>query len=341
MSRAIRKLTILGDGGWGTALACLACDNGLATTMWGHDPIYLQVMEGSRTNPKFLPGIRMPAALRYEPNIRKAVDGSDLILSAVPTIFLRSSYKDLAGAIPEGVGVISVTKGIEQGTLLRPTQILAEVLGCTRLGVLAGPSHAEEVARGCPTTVAVASEDADLAIETQDALRGPTFRVYTGDDPVGMELGGALKNVLALTAGACLALDLGDNAVAALVTRGLSEMMRLGVRMGAKPETFYGLAGLGDLVVTCFSHHSRNRTIGFEAVKSHSIRHALDAHETVPEGVYTSRAVVELAQKLDLELPIFEHVAKVLWEDLDPREAVISLMGREAGSEHRRQETNN
>lgn len=333
MAKQIRNITVLGDGAWGTALARLACGNSRNVTMWGHDGAYLEEVRARKENFKFLPGVPLPPLLNFTSDMEQAVERADLIISAIPTIYLRTSLKDKAGIIPAGTGVVSVTKGIEQGTLALPTDILGELLNCKRIGMLAGPSHAEEVSRDCPTTVVAASADEDLVSEVQESMRSPMFRIYRGSDMRGMEIAGALKNVMALTAGACAALNLGDNAIAALLTRGLAEMVRLGVALGAEPKTFYGLAGFGDLVVTCFSEHSRNRRFGYEAVKSDSRRFALESHEYVAEGYFTARSALDLAKKHGIEMPIIEQVNRVLFEDHDPRQAVIELMGRAAGSE--------
>lgn len=331
--KEIHNITILGDGAWGTALARVAVMRTHNVTIWGHDPVYLEEMAKRKENYKFLPGVSLSPMHNYEPDFDKAVKKADLIICAIPTIYLRSVLSEHHGAVPEHVGIISLTKGIEQGTLKRPTEIISECLGHKRVGVLAGPSHAEEVARDCPTTVAVAAEDESLAIEAQSALASPMFRIYLSSDPKGMEIAGALKNVLAMSAGACFALNLGDNTVAALLTRGLAEMTRLGVAMGAEAKTFYGLAGLGDLVVTCFSEHSRNRRFGYEAVKSDSKRFALESHSYVAEGYFTAKSAWELAKKLGVEMPIVEQINRVLFEDHDPRRAVLELMTRESKKE--------
>ncbi len=333
MPKEIHNITVLGDGAWGTALAQLAVNNTHNVLMWGHDADYLEQMRARKENFKFLPGVSLSPMLDFTSDMKLAVAKADLIINAIPTIYLRKSFEGMNGIIPEGTGIISVTKGIEQETLKRPTEIIAECLGCKRIGVLAGPSHAEEVSRGCPTTVVIASADEDLTVEAQEALKTPLFRIYRGLDPIGIELAGALKNVMALTAGACAALNLGDNATAALLTRGLAEMSRLGLAMGADLTTFYGLAGLGDLVVTCFSEHSRNRRFGYEAVKTDSRRFALESHEYVAEGYFTAKSALDLAKKYNVEMPIIEQINRVLFEDHNPRTAVFELMGRSAGTE--------
>lgn len=333
MAKKINNITVLGDGAWGTALARVMVANTLNVTMWGHDEAYLKEMEERKENFKFLPGVSLSPLLSFTSDLQFALKKADLIVSAIPTIFLRQSLEKAKGMVPEGTGIISVTKGIEQGTLKCPTEILEECLGTKRIGVLAGPSHAEEVSRDCPTMVVVAAADEDLTIEAQEAFQSPMFRVYRGHDPHGMEIAGAMKNVYAVTAGACQALNLGDNAIAALLTRGMAEMVRLGVAMGADPKTFYGLAGFGDLVVTCFSEHSRNRRFGYEAVKTDSHKFALESHEYVAEGYFTAKSAYDFAKQNNIEMPIVEQIHRVLYEGHDPRQAVIELMSRQAGKE--------
>ncbi|GAB4223735.1 MAG: NAD(P)H-dependent glycerol-3-phosphate dehydrogenase [Acidobacteriota bacterium] len=325
---------MVGDGGWGTAVAMVLCDAGRDVTLWGYDPAYIERMSQTRVNEKFLPGIELPEALRLEADFARAVAGAELVVSAVPTVYLRATWSRCAPALPPDVPVVSLTKGIEHETLARPSEILHELLGTERLAVLSGPSHAEEVARRCPTTVVVSSADAALARMIQQTLITPNFRVYTSDDPVGVELGGALKNVIALAAGAVLGLELGDNAMAALLTRGLAEMTRLGVALGARERTFAGLSGLGDLVVTCTSRHGRNRRVGIELGRGRSLPEILAGMNQVAEGVNTARSARELAARAGVELPICEQVYRVLYEDADPRQAVIELMTREPKPEH-------
>ncbi len=329
----ILNITVLGDGAWGTALARVAVANTHKVTMWGHDKAYLDEMVQRRENFKFLPGVPLSPMLSFENDMEKAVSKADIIISAIPTIYMRSSLEGKKGIIPSSAGIISVTKGIEQNTLMRPTEIIRELLGHDNIGVLAGPSHAEEVARDCPTMVVVGADNDDFAAKVQKALMSPMFRIYTGTDPKGMEIAGALKNVMALTVGACEAMNLGDNLIAGLLTRGLAEMVRLGVALGANPETFYGLGGFGDLIVTCFSKHSRNRRFGYEAMKTNSHKFALESHDYVAEGYFTSKSALDLANKLGVEMPIVEQVNKVFYEAKDPQKAIIELMSRKAKTE--------
>lgn len=333
MTKAIERVTVLGDGGWGTALATVLCGNGMATTLWGHDPAYLDRMAASRENEKFLPGVPLPEALAFEADAAKAIASADLVVSAIPTAYLRRALEGLKGAAPAHLGVVSVTKGIEQETLARPSEILEEVMGARRVAVLSGPSHAEEVARGRPTTVVVASDDPELPGEAQAALLSSSLRVYRAADPVGVELGGALKNVLALAAGICVGLELGDNALSALMTRGIAEMTRLGVALGADPATFAGLSGVGDLIVTCISPHGRNRAVGIELGRGRSLEAILAERETVAEGVGSTVSARALARQTGVEMPITEQVYRVLYEGQDPKATVRELMSREAGEE--------
>lgn len=328
------RITVLGDGGWGTALSIVLSDAGADVTMWGHDPAYLAEMRRTRDNARFLPGVPLPEALGFEGAIERAVDGAKLVFVAIPTVYLRGALAASKGAFDAGAGLVSMTKGIEKETLLRPTEILREVTGVERVAVLSGPSHAEEVARRCPTTVVVSSEDDALAVDAQAALMTPQFRVYTSSDPVGVELGGALKNVIALAAGAVLGLGLGDNAMAALMTRGLVEMTRLGVALDADPRTFAGLSGMGDLVVTCSSSHGRNRRVGMEIGKGRGLDEILAETQQVAEGVHTCVSARALGARVGVELPIVEQVWRVLYDGKDPREAVYDLMTRDPKPEH-------
>lgn len=333
MTRA-GSIAVLGDGGWGTAAALVLCEAGSRVTMWGHDPAYLDRMSKARENSLFLPGIPLPPSLSFEADLERATQDAELVLVAIPTVFLRKSLAGHAGAIPEGIGVVSLTKGIEQESLQRPTEIISELLGTRRVAVLSGPSHAEEVARRCPTTVVASSSDHDLAVQAQSALMTPSFRVYTSEDPVGVELGGALKNVIALAAGAVTGLGLGDNAMAALMTRGLAEMTRLGVALGADARTFAGLSGMGDLVVTCSSEHGRNRRVGIAIGEGRKLDEILGETNQVAEGVNTAASARALAGRVGVEMPIVEAVYQVLYRGKEPRAAVTELMTRDPKREH-------
>jgi glycerol-3-phosphate dehydrogenase (NAD(P)+) len=328
-----QQVTVVGDGGWGTAVALVLAEKGQRVVMWGHDPAYLERMRASRENRLFLPGIRLPEALTFEPDLDAAIAASPLVITAIPTKFLRASLERSKRPVPAETGFVSLTKGIETGSLARPTQILAECLGAQRLGVLSGPSHAEEVARRKPTTVVVASDDPQLAGEAQQALFTDRFRPYTAEDTLGVELAGALKNVIALAAGIATGLELGDNTMAALLTRGLAEITRLGVALGAEPSTFSGLSGMGDLVVTCTSSHGRNRSVGIELGRGRPLQEILAGMSQVAEGVTTAPAAQALGDKAGVELPIVQQVCRVLYEGLDPMQGVGELMTRSPKAE--------
>jgi len=324
----MERATVIGDGAWGTALALLLHAKGLSVKIWGNFPDYVEAQREKRENHKFLPGIKIPEDIGYTADLLEAGKGADLFVCAVPTQFIRDVFQRFAPHYPRGVPVVSVAKGIEQKTLKRCTEVLAEFLEGGPFAALSGPSHAEEVARNIPTAVVVASEDLQLSRMLQDTFMAPSFRVYTQDDLVGVELGGALKNVIALAAGMSDGLGYGDNSKSALLTRGLVEMARLGVAAGAKRLTFSGLSGIGDLITTSFSPHSRNRALGEKIGQGMSLRQVLESTEKVAEGVWTAISSRELAQKLGVEVPIFDEVYKVLFEGKDCRHAVVDLMTR-------------
>ena len=325
----LERVTVIGDGGWGTALARLLATNGHAVCLWGAFPDYVDEMRRRRENVKFLPGIALPESLDLSGDLAEAVADADLLVSAVPTQFARRVLRKLARCYRRGVPVVSVTKGIENRTLLRPTQIVADVLGRrVPLAALSGPSHAEEVARGLPTTVAVASRRADLACRVQRVFMAGRFRVYTNTDIVGVELGGAVKNVIAIAAGICDGIGLGDNAKAALLTRGQAEMTRLVVALGARRDTFAGLAGMGDLITTCMSPYGRNRSVGVQIGQGKTRREILDGMEQVAEGVRTTQSVRALARRHGVETPITEQCYRVLFRGKTPLRAVEDLMQR-------------
>lgn len=328
-----RRVTILGAGGWGTAMGNLLASNNLTVTLWGHCPDHLHALATDGENKMFLPGIKIDPAIQYQADMKIALKNADIVIVAIPTQFLRASLAAAKGLIPANVPIISLTKGIEHETLKRPSEVIADVTGCTRIVALSGPSHAEEVAKKRPTTVVIASEDEGLVNEVQAALMSPYFRVYTANDIVGVELGGALKNVIAVAAGIGIGLELGDNAMAALVTRGQAEMTRLGMALGANPMTFAGLSGIGDLIVTCISPFGRNRQVGLELGRGKTPSEILAGMSKVAEGVTTAVSARALGQKTGVELPIVEEVYRVLYEDKDPRKAVEDLMTREATSE--------
>lgn len=321
-------VTIVGDGGWGTAVALLLARKGVPVAMWAHDPTYAEHLARTRSNPRYLPGHEIPRTVEIGSDLAALLPRTELLVSAVPTQFLRPVWTAHAPLLPPGLPVVSLSKGVERGTLLRPTQILAEVVPGRPLAVLSGPNIAWEIAKGWPAATVVASADAALAERVQDRLSGATFRVYTHPDPVGVELGGALKNVIALAAGICDGMGLGQNAKAALVTRGLIEMSRLGEALGGDRRTFFGLSGLGDLMTTCGSPTSRNRTFGERIGRGERPEDVAKSMSQIAEGVATAGPVRDLARQHGISAPIADEVGRILHEGKDPRAAVESLMTR-------------
>jgi glycerol-3-phosphate dehydrogenase (NAD(P)+) len=329
-----RNVAIVGDGGMGTVLSVLLCEKGTATRMWGHDARQLAEIKRKRENVKFLPGYKLPESLVFEPRDDRAMAGADLIVSAIPCQYMRSTWSRLKSHVPEGVPIVSVAKGIENGTLQRPTQVIADVLGGGRaLAVLSGPTIADELARKLPATACAASEDEDLARSVQKTFTCPWLRVYTNTDVVGVELAGAMKNVIAVAAGIIDGIGAGDNAKAALLARGLAEITRLGVAMGAREQTFAGLTGLGDLVTTCVSPTGRNRSFGERIGRGQTLAEAQGATESVVEGIATCKSVVALARRYNVEVPITRAVYEVLFEGKPVKDAIEDLMSRRLKAE--------
>ncbi len=328
-----KKILILGDGGWGTALAILALKRGHSVRLWSHDPAYAKFLQTTRRNPKFLPGVEIPSGIEISGDFQELAEGAEIIFSVIPTQFLRRTLSRIEEFFPTPADLVSCSKGIECGTLLLPSQILAERLGARPVVVLSGPSHAEEVARGLPATVVAAARDPQAASRTVAILSGPTFRIYTNADPLGVEIGGASKNVIALAAGIADGLGLGDNARAALITRGAVEIARLGLARGARWETFMGLAGIGDLIATCTSKLSRNWAVGYRIGSGETLELILRSTEKIPEGVETTRSLAEVSVQCGVDMPITREVHEVLFRDKAPREAVLSLMGRSSKDE--------
>jgi glycerol-3-phosphate dehydrogenase (NAD(P)+) len=331
---AIQKATIVGDGGMGSVCSMLLCDNGIATTLWGHDAQQLADIAAAGENIYFLPGYPLPKSLQYEADDAKALQNAELIVSAVPCQFVRGVWKRLKPHVPAGVPIVSITKGIENRTLLRPTQILHEILGdASPLAALSGPNIADEVIRKLPAAATVACADAELARVIQQVFNTPYFRVYTNDDHVGVELAGAMKNVIAIAAGVLDGIGAGDNAKAGLVTRGLAEIQRLGVALGASEKTFDGLSGLGDLFTTCVSPKGRNRSFGERIGKGATVEEAIHATQSVVEGVATCESIMELAKKHKVEMPITEAIYSVIKGQKNVHEALAELMTRELKAE--------
>ena len=325
------KITVLGSGGWGMALALSAHIGGNEVTLWSPFPDEVAALQKNRGNERLLSGIKLPEEIGITTDL-SAVKGSAITIIATPSIAVRQTAKRLAAEEDFGI-VVNVAKGFEKASLMRLSEVIAEELPSTRVAVLSGPSHAEEVARGIPTSVVVASKSAITAQIVQSIMSGDNLRIYTSDDLIGVELGGALKNVIAIAAGFCDGLGLGDNTKAALITRGLAEMARLGVCMGAKEYTFSGLTGIGDLVVTCTSRHSRNHRFGEKVGSGTPIKQALDEVGTV-EGYYAADLAHRLAKKYKIEMPITEESYAILYENKDVKDVVGDLMQRPKRSEH-------
>jgi glycerol-3-phosphate dehydrogenase (NAD(P)+) len=337
-----RRVSIIGDGAMGTFLGMLLCTKRPTAAapriesikLWGYDAEQLDQIARNRENRKFLPGYELPDGIEFEARDDRIMAGADLIVSAVPCQFMRRVWERLTANVPAGVPIVSVAKGIENETLLRPTQILADVLGeQANCGVLSGPTIADELVRRLPATACAAAADEPLAKEIQYTFNVPWLRIYTNTDVVGVELAGATKNIIAIAAGIIDGIGAGDNAKAALLTRGLAEITRLGVAMGARPQTFAGLTGLGDLVTTCFSPKGRNRSFGERVGRGQSVQQAQDATESVVEGIATCKSVVALAERHAVEMPITKAVYEVLFENKPVQEAIADLMKRRLKAE--------
>jgi glycerol-3-phosphate dehydrogenase (NAD(P)+) len=328
-----RNVCIIGDGGWGTALALVLHERGHRVTVWGPFPEYIGKVRQTRRNEDYLPGVDIPAGIRWDADRDSAVQGADLVVVAVPTRFYRSVMESFAGLVPASAEVVSVAKGFDPQSHQRMTDVLADVLKRDDMAALSGPSHAEEVARRMPTAVVVASRSGKVVRSIQEAFSTARFRVYTSDDVVGVELGGALKNVIAVGAGIVDGIGFGDNTRAALITRGLAEMIRLGVALGARPATFAGLSGIGDLIVTCNSKLSRNHAVGERLGRGENIGQILGSMKQVAEGVWNCAIACDLARQCQVQAPIAEEVHAVVHKGRNPIEAVEALMSRDAKPE--------
>jgi len=326
------KITVLGAGSWGTTLALLMAHNNRLVHLWEFRPDAAALFEQQRENSEFLPGHRLPDNLRVTNDIGEAVSGASLCLMAVPTHAVRVTLSKLKGMLPPEVIFVSATKGIEQKSLMRISEIIRDVLGGEigeeRIVALSGPSLASEVVLGLPTTVVAASKNLNTAQMVQRLLSSEKFRVYAHDDIIGVELGGSVKNVIAIAAGITDGLGFGDNTKGALLTRGIVEIARLGVKLGGRPATFAGLSGMGDLITTCCSKLSRNRYVGEQLGKGRKLADILAGMIMVAEGVRSTESTCELARREGIEMPISEQVYRVLFEDLDPLQATVELMTR-------------
>ena len=324
------KVAVVGSGAWGTALAIRLCKNGHDVTLWTFETELIPEMESTRRNPR-LPGVDLPEELKISPDYA-CVSGCPLVVMAAPSFPIRSVSRGIAPYLDQDAVVVSVTKGIEKGTLMRMSEVVAQETN-RRVVVLTGPSHAEEVAFDVPTGCLSACADKELAEFVQDAFMSDTFRIYTSPDAVGAELGAALKNVIALCAGVTDGLGCGDNTKAMLMTRGLTEMARLGISMGASKDTFAGLAGVGDLIVTCTSMHSRNRRAGILIGQGKGVQKAMQEVGAVVEGYYAAAAAYELCQRQGVDMPIITAAYQVLYQGMDAAEAVHTLLLRQKKSE--------
>ncbi len=323
-----QRVAILGAGGMGTALAVLLSRSGAEVRLWARNPAFAEELATTRENARHLPGAALPETVFPTGDAAQATDQADLILVAIPTAFLRATLTRLSGDVPEGLPALSVVKGIENETFSLPSRIIVETLGPRSVAVLSGPSHAEEIVRDLPASVVVAGSNPDLNKGIQNALNQRNFRVYTNPDALGVELAGALKNILGIAAGICEGLGFGDNAKAAMLTRGLVEISRFGVDLGAQQATFYGLAGVGDVITTCYSPFGRNRSVGLRIGQGAKLDEILASMQDVAEGVFTTRSVHALAAQQGVEMPITDEVYQILFEGKPPLSALSDLMLR-------------
>jgi len=325
------RLAIVGAGSWGTALAIVLAPRFERVALWAHEADLVERMRSTRINDIFLPGVSLPANVEPTSDLGQSLENADVVVGVMPSRFARTLYRKMLPHLKPEMRFVSATKGLEQGTLLRMSEVAREVIGqkfAPRIAVLSGPTFAGEVARGEPTAVVIASQDLELAASIQRDFSGPTFRLYANDDPVGVEIAAALKNIIAIGAGICEGLGLGSNTLAALITRGLAEITRLAISLGGNPRTLAGLAGLGDLVLTCNGALSRNRSVGIELAKGRKLAEITGSMSMIAEGVETTAAAVDLARKLHVDMPITEQMGAIIGGRISPREAVRELMER-------------
>ena len=328
------KVGVVGAGSWGTALALVLEKNGHEVTLWSSREAKAKELRELRENIDKLPGVKIPETIEITADIETAVSGKELIVLGVPSLYVRSTAAKMAPFVKDGQIVVNVSKGIEESSLYTMTEVISDEIPNADVAVLSGPSHAEEVSRYIPTTVVAGAKNRKTAEKIQSIFMNETFRVYTSPDMQGIEVGGALKNVIALAAGISDGLGFGDNTKAALITRGIVEMSRLGVAMGGYQETFSGLAGMGDLIVTCASKHSRNRKAGYLMGQGYSMQEAMDEVKMVVEGVHSAKAALKLADKYYVRMPIIEQVNAVLFHEKAVTEAVRDLMIRDGKTEN-------
>lgn len=328
------NVSVIGAGSFGISLAVLLHKNGHDVTVWARNPEEIKKLSKDREHKSKLPGVKLPDTMVFTSEIKEAVIDKDFIVFAVPSTAVRGVARNIRPFVKDGQIIVDVAKGIEESTLMTLSEQLEEEIPNANVAVLSGPSHAEEVGRGLPTTVVIGADDKKTAQYLQEMFMNEMFRVYISPDKTGIEIGGALKNVIALAAGIADGMGYGDNTKAALITRGIAEISRLGVAMGGASDSFSGLTGIGDLIVTCASIHSRNRKAGYLMGQGKSMKEAMDEVQMVVEGVYSTKAAVALGKKYNVSLPIINKVNEVLFEGKDPREAVNELMLRDSKAEH-------
>lgn len=324
----MKKIGVIGAGSWGTALAWLLANNGHEVTLWSIMEDEVKMLNETREHTFKLPGVKLQDSILITTDLETAMKDKDVLVLAVPSPFTRSTSHMMQSFAADGQLIVNVAKGVEETTLMTLSEIIEEEIPQARVAVLSGPSHAEEVGKGLPTTCVIGARDRETAEYLQEIFMSPVFRVYTSPDILGIELGAALKNVIALAAGVADGLGYGDNTKAALITRGIAEISRLGIAMGARAETFFGLSGIGDLIVTCASVHSRNRKAGYLMGQGYTMKEAMDQVKMVVEGVYSAKAALALSEKYHVEMPIIVEVNKVLFEDKKAADAVDELMQR-------------
>lgn len=325
----MKKIGVIGAGSWGTALSLVLAKNGKQVTLWSIMAQEIAMLKEKHEHTEKLPGVILPKNVSFTTDLKETIEGSEMLVLAVPSVFTRSTAKSMAPFVKEGQIIVCVAKGIEEDTLMTLTDIVAEEIPVCDAAVMCGPSHAEEVGTGLPTTVVAGAKTKATAEKIQDAFMNEVFRVYTSPDVLGMELGGALKNVIALAAGMADGLGYGDNTKAALITRGITEISRLAMKMGARSETIFGLTGIGDLIVTCESRHSRNRKAGMLMGQGLTMEEATKEVKMVVEGIYSAKAALALARRYEVEIPIIQEVNRVLFENKPAKEAVSDLMLRD------------
>jgi glycerol-3-phosphate dehydrogenase (NAD(P)+) len=325
------RIAIIGAGSWGTALAIVLAPRFERVVLWAHEADLVERMCSTRINDVFLPTFSLPSNVGPTSSLGHALENADVVVGVMPSRFARTLYREMLPHLKPQMRFVSATKGLEQGTLLRMSEVAREVIGkkfAPRIAVLSGPTFASEVAGGEPTAVVIASQDRELAASIQRDFSGPTFRLYANDDPSGVEIAAALKNIIAIGAGICEGLGLGSNTLAALITRGLAEITRLAIALGGNPRTLAGLAGLGDLVLTCNGALSRNRSVGIELAKGRKLAEIVSSMTMIAEGVETTAVAVDLARKFHVDMPITEQMGAILGNRIAPREAIRELMER-------------